>query len=317
MKIAALVCTLNEEKLIIRRLKNLADLRIPSGIDFSVAILDNGSTDNTCELSELFARETGRDVQVYSLGPIGKCGALYWGFEHLHADIFLLSDANTVFAGDILEVLSDAAISFPKCSLFVGNIRSVANEAKGRSFLERRREPAMPLRLELEQRLGVFSGSNGGCYAVTAEAVRRIWDLQPVRNDDYVISVFASRKSQPQYLRNMRAFEVENFSVVGAFKQKHRDALGHFQALQLLCRNDIMGLHGRVAALVRVLYWTLPLAIGTIAVSKLEFRYLIVVFISFCLHARLRRVIARSLGLYTGFFWGIFKPPPVRWRPDR
>lgn len=316
MKINLLVCTLNEAANIHARLKNLRALQVPLGVDFSIHVLDNGSTDETCVLAKAASYTLGYPIFLHMLGPVGKCAALFWAFEHLHADYYLLTDANTVFEHDVLRVLCQSILEHPRCGVFVGNTRSVCREVQGAEFVAQG-NAALPYRMRLEQRLGIFTGANGGCYAVAHHVIDGIWTAPSIRNDDFAISVYAASRGSVCYMSDARAYEVEDLSLTQAFHQKYRDALGHHQAIRWLldyCGDTAVR---RKAVVFRLCYWSLPLLLSFLACLALGLLATGVAALLLQVFPRLRRVTIRTIALYFGYFSGYLNPPPVRWSTAR
>lgn len=316
MKIHLLVCTLNEAENIQARLKNLRDLQVPVGVDFSIHVLDNGSSDQTCLLVKEASSKSGYPIFLHVLGPIGKCAALFWAFEHLKADYYLLTDANTIFKNDVLGVLHQSILKNPSCGVFVGNTRSVRSVTEGAEFVARGNS-ALPFRMRLEQRLGVFTGANGGCYAIALHVIDGIWMAPAIRNDDFAISVYAAARGPVCYVSCAKAYEVEDLTLIQTFHQKYRDALGHHQAVRWLLDYCDDAAVRRKAVVFRLCYWSFPLflallsclAVGpsTTAISALLLQVI----------PRVRRITIRTIALYLGYFFGYLNPPSVRWSTAR
>ena len=316
MKIHLLVCTLNEAKNIQARLKNLRALQVPLGFDFSIQVLDNGSSDETCVLAKAATSTLGYPIFLHVLGPIGKCAALFWAFEHLHADYYLLTDANTVFKQDVLQVLCQSILEHPRCGVFVGNTRSVRCEEQGAEFVARG-NAALPFRMRLEQRLGVFTGANGGCYAVARHVIDGIWTAPSIRNDDFAISVCAASRGFVCYLSDARAFEVEDQTLTQAFHQKYRDALGHYQAIRWLLEYCGDTTVKRKAVFFRLCYWSLPLLLWLLTCLALGPFASSIAALLLQVFPRIRWVTIRTIALYLGCFFGYLNPPSVRWSTVR
>lgn len=312
IKVNLLVCTLNEARNIQSRLENLRSLYVPVEVDFWIHVLDNGSTDNTCALAEEVGFTPGFPIIVHTLKPIGKCAALFWAFENLQSDYYLLTDANTVFQVDVLQVLFNSIQAHPNSGLFVGNTRSVRSEEMGADFFALRYSE-LPIRMRIEKRLNLFSGANGACYAVSRQAVDKIWANPAVRNDDFIISVYAATRSSICYLGNAKAYEVENLTVTNIFHQKYRDALGHHQAICWLQRCCIDSVRMWKAVASRLCYWSLPLmAVLFLLTTFGPLLSLIIVFI-LQIFPRVRDMTVRIAALYIGYISGFIKQPPVRW----
>ena len=316
MKIHLLVCTLNEATNIQARLNNLRAMQLPVGVNFSIHVLDNGSGDETCVLAKAASSTPGYPIFLHVLGPIGKCAALFWAFEHLKADYYLLTDANTVFERDVLRVLCQAILEHPLCGVFVGNTRSVRNKVQGAEFAVRG-NAALPSRMRLEQRLKVFTGAHGGCYAVARHVINGIWTAPSIRNDDFAISVYAATRGSVCYLSDARAYEVEDLTLTQVFHQKYRDALGHHQAVRWLldyCGDTAVS---RKAVIFRLCYWSFPLLLAFLAVLALGPLASAIAALLLQMIPRVRRVTIRTIALYLGYFFGYLNPPSARWTTSR
>ena len=316
MNISVLVCTLNEAVNIEARLKNLRALHVPVDVDISIHVLDNGSSDETCVLAKAIGSTPGSPIFLHVLGPIGKCAALFWAFEHLHAEYYLLTDANTVFERNVLTVLFQAIKVHPSCGVFVGNTRSVHSEVQGVEFVERKKA-SLPTRMRMEQRLRVFTGANGACFAVGRHVIDGIWSAPPIRNDDFAITVYAASHGSVCYLSEARAYEVEDLTLTQAFHQKYRDALGHHQAIRWLldyCGDTAVG---RKAVVFRLCYWSFPLLLALFAFLAFGLLVSGVIILILQVFPRLRQVTVRIIALYFGCFFGYLNPPPVRWTTER
>ncbi|MHB1014752.1 MAG: glycosyltransferase family 2 protein [Desulfurivibrionaceae bacterium] len=314
MKIFALVCTLNEAVHIESRILNLRSLHIPGKVEYEIHVLDNGSVDATREIAGRIVEVSGAPVMVHQLEPIGKCGALFWAFQNLTADYYLLTDANTVFAKSVLAEVAAAISQHPEAGLFIGNFRSVKSGDQGSRFLAS--DAPMPLRLRIEMKLDICTGANGGCYCVKQEALDDIWFAPPVRNDDFIISIFASSRASVQFVERVKAYEVENLIALQSFRQKYRDALGHHQAISWILHNT-SGLRSRIAVLFRLMYWMTPAVAGLTTLAVFHWYIVGVAALGLAMSSRIRMTGVRTVALYAGYIAGMFRSPPVRWSPAR
>ena len=316
MKISLLVCTLNEQKSIQERLINLCAMYVPENISFSIHVLDNGSTDETCALAKKFSDQHGAQIHVHVLGAIGKCAALFWAFEHFNSDYYLLTDANTIFCRDVLKIFASSFAEHPNSGVFIGNTRSVTSSENGANFLSQM-NVKLPSRMRLEERYGIFTGANGACYGVSCNAVKGIWKFPAVRNDDFIISVYAVSRSSACYMTDAKAYEVENLSYWQLFFQKYRDALGHYQAIRWIQRSCGHTTKGQWAVFFRLIYWLFPGVV--VAISVIQFGPIAIGFIILLSQfiSTIRRSTLRLLALYIGFVVGLIRPPPVSWITNR
>lgn len=315
MKIAVIVCTLNEELNIRDRLKNFLDLQLPTGLSVTFHVIDNGSIDGTQAIVREFYIAYSEQIILHIVGPVGKCAALFWGFDNLCADYFILSDANTVFKQDVIFHFYNAIENNPNAGLFVGNIRSVSSSNDGLVFFQSKSK--MQQRVLIEEALGAFSGANGGCYCVSKAAIEGITKFHPVRNDDFVISIYAGTRSCVRWVPSAQAYEIDRLSIRDVFWQKYRDALGHYQAIQWITRYVRPSTKAWTSVLMRLTYWLSPLVLMMLAYSLLSldifFALLSITFIP----DQSRNIWIRLFALYLGFIKGVLAPPTVSWATRR
>jgi hypothetical protein len=168
----------------------------------------------------------------------------------------------------------------------------------------------------VENFLGIFTGANGGCYCVNQNSIENIWLTQPVRNDDFIISVYCSSKNGVVFLENLKACEIENLTNFQIFNQKYRDSLGHYQALNWIYSN-VKGFPNMISIILfRLFLWFSPL----LSLFYLFSFFPIITFITiliFLIFHKTRRLLIRLLSLYTGFFVGMIKAPKTSWIPIR
>ena len=311
MKISILICTLNEEGNISKRISNLKSLKIPDSCVVDVHVLDNGSTDDTCQIAESLKDDCNINIDVRILGPIGKCAALFWAYQHLDSDYYIMTDANTVFDSlyvvETLRYINKGKRSY----LYIGNFRSIRDVHSGEEFFHNDSE--MPLRHRVESFLRITSGANGACYCVSSEAVSDIWKFPAVRNDDFIISIYAFSKGLSSTIPTAKAYEVENLSFVEVFSQKYRDALGHYQAVTWL----LVNLHTErvyFSIFFRLLYWLVPVFL---LLFLFFLPYFSIFFILLPFFQGGGRLIVRSAALYIGLVAGIIRKPAVSWDTKR
>lgn len=312
MKVSVLICTLNEEVNILNRINNLKSLIIPSFAQIEIHILDNGSTDKTCE--KVLSFQFNENIFLHQLDPVGKCGALFWAFENISSDYYLLTDANTIFEARAIVNLFMGIELNPNKGVYVGNFRSVRSKEQADLFFLAPEK--MSTRIKIENFLGIFTGANGACYCVSKKSIQNIWLKQTVRNDDFIISTYCASKQGVVIMDNVKACEIEDLTYLEIFFQKYRDALGHYQALRWILSNIDCTVTKVSILLFRLLLWFSPLL--TILYLLLFYPYLLLILIAtFTLSSKARRVGVRLFSLYAGFFVGIVKAPKPSWIPIR
>jgi glycosyltransferase involved in cell wall biosynthesis len=312
MIVSVLVCTLNEEANIRLRIENLNALLPPSGeVIVRLFVLDNGSTDKTVEIAEGLVPASNYELSIITLPPIGKCGSLFWAFKNIDSDYFILTDANTFFAKDVMVKFISNFKDHPLSSTFIGNFRPFKSFKEGLCFLEST-STRFSLRLFIESTIGKFSGANGACYAVSKKGVLNINNLPPVRNDDFIISIFSSSNRDVIFDYSIKAFEIEDLNYYQTFKHKFRDSLGHYQALQWLYRYyDSWSF----PIFFRLFFWFAPILFALISIVFFPYFFFLLALV--LLVPKFRLLAARTLGLCLGFFIGAVKQPSVSWNVER
>jgi glycosyltransferase involved in cell wall biosynthesis len=100
MKLTVVIPTFNRAELLRRTLKSLADAERPHGLDLSVTVVDNNSTDDTKAVIEEWKAQL---EIVYLFEPLqGKSRALNTGIENAHCDLIGMIDDDEEVADDWL-----------------------------------------------------------------------------------------------------------------------------------------------------------------------------------------------------------------------
>ena len=306
--IAVLIATKNEESTILSRLNNIQKCYVPEGFSLNVAILDNGSSDATIEVVQKFSFNSNLQVFVHELPPIGKCGALFWAFENIKADYFLMTDANTVVTDFCHEIIS---IKSP--IVWVGNGLGFPYGSDV-SHLDKQFLGALQERHRIESNLNLFSGANGGCYGLSSALVAGISELNPTRNDDFIISVFAASKGKVAYARNSYAYEFYSDKLLDLFKNKFRDSVGHANAIFWIIANVRPLTFAIKVILSRLVFWLSPAALGLVCLYINFYIFLALTIVVFVVR---RSLFIKYLALIGGLSFGLFKKAPVAWNPIR
>lgn len=89
--VSIIICTFNHAESLNATLKSIAGLEIPSGIDVEVVVVDNGSTDHTCDV----VRNVGpspMEIRYFVEPRQGLSHARNTALTHARGDIFLWTD---------------------------------------------------------------------------------------------------------------------------------------------------------------------------------------------------------------------------------
>ena len=105
-KITVIVLAYNREEHI---LNCLSSLEQQSFHYFKIMIIDDGSTDNTLNKIKNFARDSIRDISVYSINHCGVADARNHALELLETEYFCFVDSDDTVASNMLELLYNKA----------------------------------------------------------------------------------------------------------------------------------------------------------------------------------------------------------------
>lgn len=116
--IAVVVPAFNEEKVIVQTVHSLL---ASNGPPFDIVVVDDGSSDDTCEtVRRAFADEPR--VRAFRKANGGKAAALNYGLRQTTAPIVVALDADTVFHPDAVRLLA-AAFRSPRIGAVAGNAK--------------------------------------------------------------------------------------------------------------------------------------------------------------------------------------------------
>lgn len=134
-KVSLVIPAYNEEKMILRKLINIQNLNYPKD-KLEVLIVDDGSTDNTCQTAQDFINRTETDpdrntgelkFRLISLPQwSGKISALNFAWQHCSGELVIISDADTTFEESaitrIVQNFADPTVGAVTGNLLMVNI---------------------------------------------------------------------------------------------------------------------------------------------------------------------------------------------------
>lgn len=94
--ISVIVCTFNRDSLLARTLNNVANSVLPPGIPWEIVVVDNNSTDRTCEVVEGLIRQHGHRFRYVFEPRQGKSHALNAGIHEARGDILAFVDDDVI-----------------------------------------------------------------------------------------------------------------------------------------------------------------------------------------------------------------------------
>jgi cellulose synthase/poly-beta-1,6-N-acetylglucosamine synthase-like glycosyltransferase len=106
--VSMIIATFNEEMVIAKKLGNTVELEYPKD-KLEILVVDSGSTDETREIVEDFAKCAKGKVNIRLLTQkerLGKAAALNYALKYCNGDIVTLSDADVVLDKDALSKIT-------------------------------------------------------------------------------------------------------------------------------------------------------------------------------------------------------------------
>ena len=156
--VTLIICAYNEEKNILKKLKNVQELDYPFE-KMQVILADDGSNDNTVEIAKNY-----NFINILSLDRSGKTSAQNESVKIAENDILVFSDANSIYHQNAIKKLV-RNFADKRIGVVCGELR----------YHEQRSEESMYWNYEIaikkgESRNGWLIGANGSIYAVRRES---------------------------------------------------------------------------------------------------------------------------------------------------
>lgn len=244
--VAVLVPAYNEEKVIVRTLRSVlnSDYRF-----LRVIMIDDGSTDRTAELArETFAQEIASGLlEVLSIPNKGKAAALNFGLEHVHEEIYVGIDADTVIASDAIRRLvphfDDARIGAMAGNARVGNRVNLWTRWQALEYITSQNFERRAMNL-----FHVVTVVPGAIGAWRTEAVKAGggYPLNTVAEDADLTMNLLEQGYWVKYEDRSLAFTEAPVDAKGLMRQRFRWSFGTLQAVwkhrAAFVRNKAMGL---------------------------------------------------------------------------
>ncbi len=177
--ITVVVTVHNEERLIRRRLDNLASLDYSGDLRF--LIVSDGSTDETDRIVEDFRKVDSR-VRLFRAPHIGKSAAQNQALLQVTSEFVFLSDADCLFSAGYLRATLQC-FAWPRVGCVTGNLLLVTEEGTVATSLGLYWKFERLLR-RLESASGLLATASGQCMAVRRAALS---PFESVYGEDCVV----------------------------------------------------------------------------------------------------------------------------------
>lgn len=261
--VSLIVAAYNEEASLAEKLANIRELDYPRD-RFEVVFVSDGSTDRTNEILQA-AVAAGEIRCVFLEKRGGKPRALNHAVADARNDVLVFSDASTLFASNVVQMLARHFTS-PDVGAVCGAVQLMGNaESHQTEGAYWKFESMLHL---MEGRLGATVTASGAIYALRRECYK---SLQPGDIiDDFLVPMNA-RQIGYRVLHDPEALATEFSaeSVKGEFTRRVRLATGSFRALSRLRSPFLGSVAGWALFSHKILRWILPFLLIGVLVSNL------------------------------------------------
>lgn len=128
MLVSILVCTRNRMAKLKNTLDAILGLEPPTGLDFEVIVVDNGSTDSTAELCREFEGRFPRRFRRVYLGAPGLSRAANAGFDAARGQLIAYLDDDVIPGRDWLQVVCREFARDPSLGMISGRVELLNQE---------------------------------------------------------------------------------------------------------------------------------------------------------------------------------------------
>ena len=231
--ISILIASKNEKTLLERTLSSIVESNYPKE-KIQLIIITSGSTDNTAEFCNIFARDHGIvNIEVLSenLPKQGKPPALNYGLKYVKNDIVILYDSGCILEPDALKNLI-APFQTTKVNAVIGPVlveNWKTNKLTKGIFLDYALVSGGGLLFETKNRLGASAYSYGRNFAVRTKYLQRYGGFnEDSMTEDLYLSVQLNIDGVKIYFSpKARVYEYvpQNMEILG--KQRTRWLAGY------------------------------------------------------------------------------------------
>jgi len=260
--VSLLIAAYNEEMHLPNRLANLRQMDYPAE-KMEVIFVSDGSTDRTNEILRCVDQP---NIRVISLPERrGKANALNAAAQAAHHDLFVFSDAATLFEPMALRRLVRHFVN-PKVGAVCGSVvfrrTSESQQTEGLFW-----KFESMLRL-MEARLNATLTASGAMYTLRRQCFSPLTTSTVI--DDFVLTMRARKLGfQVLYDPEAVAMEVAPASVEGEFTRRVRLAVGSFRALREFMSVHLTGFAWIAFLCHKLLRWFVPFALISLFASNI------------------------------------------------
>ncbi len=257
--ISILIAAFNEEKVIEKRIQNIAGLNYNLS-KIEVFIGSDDSWDRTNEILLESEKKYSWLKPVISSDRKGKAGILNELVRKVNNEIIVFTDANTVFDKDVLKNLV-RDFSDPQVGGVCGRLILIDNETIRNEGVEEAKYWQYETFIkQAEGKCGIMLAANGGIFAIRKEFYKNIPTEKAVTDDLFVSLWVLSQNYKFAFAKDAAAYEYTGLNLISEYNRKVRFGATNFQTLiyfkNLLWHKNILLSYSYLSH--KVTRWFLP-----------------------------------------------------------
>lgn len=180
--VSLVISAYNEENVLASKIENALALDYPRHL-FEIAVLSDGSTDNTNNIIHSFALRSQYVIPCIVPKNKGKTACLNEFVPRLNGEIIIFSDANSFYEGDLVRRIIGPFVD-PDIGLVTGGTQYIASQASKSASATGLYSRLEKLTKSLETKTGSCVGADGAVFAIR----KSLFDpLKPDEINDLII----------------------------------------------------------------------------------------------------------------------------------
>jgi glycosyltransferase involved in cell wall biosynthesis len=122
MKISSIICTHNGQKVLGKAIQSLVNQTLAKE-DYEILVVDNGSTDNTCEIASQFQNQP--NLRYIFESKLGLSHARNTGYKEARGDIIAYLDDDAIACSKWLELIVEVFQTVPNVGAVGGKVNPI------------------------------------------------------------------------------------------------------------------------------------------------------------------------------------------------
>jgi cellulose synthase/poly-beta-1,6-N-acetylglucosamine synthase-like glycosyltransferase len=229
-KVTLIIPTYNEEKTILRKLKNVKDLDYPKKM-LEVLVVDSGSLDGTQEIVEDFMYQSPSELNLRMINQqqrMGKASAFNYACQHCHDEILILSDADAIFENNTIAKLVEN-FADPMVGAVTGRLIILNADQSSVTKLEKNYRNIFEILRVGESKMDSTPVFNGPIVAFRREIIEEL-DPETIADDTEISLKIRKKGWKAIYEPEAIAYEYTPTTFSSGLRQKVRRGHGIIQS---------------------------------------------------------------------------------------